>query len=116
VIGSILVYDFEPKPPPRDDHAHLRERHVEQRGELGPYEERVLAGGVHRDLARLDLRHDRVRLHRVLVDRGERVLALHDLIRVGEDRLDLAAVDAVAVAGVALERREHAESVEEPRA
>ncbi len=49
VIGSILVYDFEPKPPPRygHDHAHLRERHVEQGRDLGAHQERVLAGGVH---------------------------------------------------------------------
>ncbi len=98
----------------RDDHAHLRERHVEQRRELGAHEERMLARGVHRDLARLDVRDHGVRLHRVLVDRRERVLALDDVVRVGEHRLDLAAVDAVAVTGVALERGQRAEPVEQP--
>ena len=55
-----------------DDHAHLRERHVEQGRQLGAHEERVLAGGVHGDLARRHRRDDRVRLHRVLVDRRGR--------------------------------------------
>ena len=76
----------------------------------------MLAGRPQRDLVPLDLRDDRVRLHRVLVDGRERVLALDDVLRVGEDRFDLAAVDAVAVADVSLRRLQLAEPVEEARA
>ena len=91
----------------------LRERHVEQRGDLGAHQERVLAGGPQVISSAVTGAIDPVRLHRVLVDRGERVLALDHDVRVREDGLDLAAVDAVAVADVALARREHAQAVEE---
>ena len=98
-----------------DDDADVGDRHLEQRGDLGAHEERVLAGRPERDLVALDLGDDRVRLHRVLVDGGERVLAFDHVLGVGEDRLDLAAVDAVAVADVAFGRLQLAEAVEETR-
>jgi hypothetical protein len=104
VIGSIFVYDFEP---------NVGDRHLEQRRDLGPHEERVLAGGPERDLLTLDLGDDRVRLHRVLVDGGEGVLALHHVLGVGEDRLGLAAVDPVAVADVAIGGLQLAQAVEQ---
>ena len=104
VIGSIFVYDFEPKPPPRYGTTMRtfaigtsKSAAISARTRNG-----MLARRPERDLVALDLRDDRVRLHRVLVDGRERVLALDDDVGVREDRLDLAAVDAVAVADVAL--------------
>ena len=108
VIGSILVYDFEPKPPPRYgtitrtfESGTSNSAASSARTRNGCWQEActVISPAV-------DLRDDGVRLHRVLVDRRERVLALDDVVRVREDRLDLAAVDAVAVTGVAVERRQ----------
>ena len=98
-----------------DDDADVGDRHLEQRRDLGAHEERVLARRPERDLVALDLGDDRVRLHRVLVDGGERVLALDHVLGVGEDRLDLPTVDAVAVADVAFCRLQLAEAVEETR-
>ena len=89
--------------------------HAEQVGDLGAHEERVLAGRPERDLVALDLGDDRVRLHRVLVDGRERVLALDDDVRPREDRLELPAVDPVPVADVPVTRRDLAEAVEEAR-
>ena len=45
VSGSIFVYDFEPKPPPRYGTwiADVRNRDAEEVGDLGAHEERVLA-------------------------------------------------------------------------
>ena len=73
----------------------------------------MLARGPERDLVALVLGDHGVRLHRVLVDRRELVLALDDDVRAGEDRLELPAVDAVAVADVPVARRELAEAVKE---
>jgi hypothetical protein len=75
----------------------------------------VLARRPERDLAAIDLGDHGVRLHRVLVDGRERVLALDDDVCPGEYRLELAAVDPVAVADVPVSRRELAEAVEEAR-
>ena len=69
----------------------------------------------HRDLLTFDLCDDRVRLHRVLVDGREGVLALDDEVCPCKHRLQLAAVDPIAVADVALAGRKLAEPVEEPR-
>ena len=118
VSGSIFVYDFEPKPPPRYGTwiRDVRDRDAEEVGDLGAHEERVLAGRPERDLVALELGDHRVGLHRVLVDGRERVLALDDDVRAREDRFELAAVDPVAVADVPVARRELAEAVEEARA
>ena len=108
VSGSILVYDFEPKPPPRYG-TWMRTFATgtpKQVGDLGTDEERVLAGGPESDFVALVLGDHGVRLHRVLVDRRELVLALDDDVRAGEDRLELPTVDAVAVADVPVTRRE----------
>ena len=75
----------------------------------------MLARGPERDLVALDLRDHRVRLHRVLVHGGEGVLALDDDVGAREQRLQLAAVERVAVADVAVAGRELAKSVEEAR-
>ena len=70
--GSIFVYDFEPKPPPRyGTMIRTRQRDAEEVGDLGAHEERVLARCPERDLVALDLGDHRVRLHRVLVDGGK---------------------------------------------
>src|SRR5579875_3895074 len=57
----------------------------------------------------------RVRFHRVLVDGGKRVLALHDDVGVREDSLGLAPVEPVPVADDALAGSELAEAMEEAR-
>src|SRR6266550_8254263 len=75
----------------------------------------MLARRPDRDLLTFDLCDDRMRLHRVLVDGREGVLALDDEIGPREHRLQLAAVDSIAVADVALAGRQLAESVEEAR-
>ena len=93
--------------------AHVRDRDSEQVGDLGAHEERVLAGRPERDLVALDLGDHRVRLHRVLVDGREGVLALDDDVRPREDRLELAAVDPVPVADVPVTRRDLPQAVEE---
>ena len=100
----------------RDDDAHVGDRYLEQRGDLCAHEEGVLTRSPERDLVALDLGDDRVRLHRVLVDGGERVLALDHVLGVGEDSFDLPTVDAVAVADVAVGGLQLAEAVEETRA
>ena len=62
VAGSILVYNFGAEAPAEvgDDEADVTQRDGEERGQLGPHQERVLAGRPHRDLAPDDLRHDGV--------------------------------------------------------
>ena len=75
----------------------------------------MLARRPHRDLLTFDLCDDRVRLHCVLVDGREGVLALDDEVGSRKYRLQLAAVDPIAVADVALTGRKLAEPVEEPR-
>ena len=98
----------------RHDDPHVRHRHAEEVGELGADEEGVLARRPDGDLVALDLRDDCVRLHRVLVDGGEGVLALDDDVRAREDRFQLAAVDPVAVADVPVALGQVAEAVKEP--
>ncbi len=67
------------------------------------------------DRVSLELGDNCVRLHRVLVDGREGVLALDDDVRVREDSLELAAVDPVAVADVPFSFRQLAEAVEQTR-
>ena len=75
----------------------------------------MLACRPHGDLVALDLRDHRMGLHRVLVDGRKGVLALDDEVGTSEHRLELAAVDVVAVADVPVPWRKLAEPVEEPR-
>jgi hypothetical protein len=93
--------------------ADVGNRHAEEVGDLGADEERVLTARPQRDLVAVDLCDHRVRLHRVLVDGRERVLALDDEIGMREHRLDLALVEAIPVADVPVARRELPEPVEQ---
>ena len=68
--------------------------HPEEVGDLGLHEERVLAVGPQRDPVAVMVRDRRVRLHRVLVDRGEGVGALDHDRRARGDLLDVAGLDA----------------------
>ncbi len=62
----------------------------------------MLAGGPQGQLAAVPVRDRGVRLHRVLVDGGEGVLALDHHRGLGKGALDVAAAERVAVADVAL--------------
>ncbi len=87
------MYDFDPNTAAEIRHldTHVRDRHAEQVRDLGADEERMLTCRPERDLVALVLRDHRVRLHCVLVDRWEGVLALDDDVCVPENCFDLAA-------------------------
>ena len=98
-----------------DDHPHPADRQVEQVGDLGADQERVLAGRPEGDLAVAEVRDHGVGLHRVLIDGGKLVLALDRELPLRLGELDRAGVEPVAVADVALAGRQLAEPVKEPR-
>ena len=95
----------------RHDHLDQVQRQPEQRRDLLSDQERVLAGGPQGQLAAVPVRDRGVRLHRVLVDGGEGVLALDHHRRLGEGAVDVAAAERVAVADVAFGVRERAQAV-----
>ena len=97
-----------------DDDPHGADRHPEEVRDLGLHEERVLAVGPQRDPVTVMVRDRRVRLHRVLVDRGEGVGALDHDRRPRGRLLEIPGVDQMAVADVAAALAELAEAVEEP--
>jgi hypothetical protein len=74
----------------------------------------VLAGGPQRDGVLAEVADHGVGLHRVLVDGGEHVVALHLDLRLRAGPLDAAGVEPVAVADVAGLLLELAETVEQP--
>ena len=86
----------------RHDDPHLVQRQPEQRGDLLPDQERVLAGGPQGQLAAVPVRDRGVGLHRVLVDGREGVLPLDHHGGVFEGAAGIAAPERVAVAGVAV--------------
>ena len=73
----------------------------------------MLARGPQRDLAVAEVRDHGVRLHRVLIDGGELVLALDRQLGLRLDELDRAGVETVAKADVAFPLGQLAETVEE---
>ena len=75
----------------------------------------MLAAGPDRDPVAVDLGHDAVRLHGVLVDAGEDVVVLDDDVRGCERGVQVTAVDRVAVADVAVTFGQRPQAVEVTR-
>ena len=89
VIGSILVYDLLPNPPPSQGTTMrtLATGKLEEIGDLGPHQEGMLAIGMQRHLVPggVPLGDGGVGFHGVLVDRRKLVLPFDHDIGVGED-------------------------------